>query len=201
MNNDLKRSTSDDEYYINTLFIVFHDYAGCRCAFRNLCIMSGFILAEQCVEKLLKAWIYVKSGEVKKIKGQDPHCLEALADRSMNFDSGPIDFSKWRPLLGKLTDSFNGKYADGKKSGKRDSKSSRELDSIDELVCKLLSALPARNGFLTEFELVAAEVISPEIHWIVSENKYFGDVLEGSRSELGDFVMMHIEKSIMFRLG
>lgn len=113
------------------------DYLAARCLIMNA-LFSGFTLASQAVEKLLRALIYLETG--KKIKNKeifhDPFQLKEVIR---------IDSPKFDKTLKKLADHYSSRYHDGKIKYDTNGASTEELDDIDNIWVFLIKKLPLPN--------------------------------------------------------
>src|SRR5436309_1486797 len=84
------------------------DYAAARCAVLNG-HFSGFILAEQAAEKLLKAYVYMalKTTGIPKLGHRLGDALELVKDKYPHLNLG-----RHQKILLRLQDYFEGKYPD-----------------------------------------------------------------------------------------
>jgi hypothetical protein len=114
------------------------DYFACRCCILNA-LHSGFRLASEAVEKLLKALIYLTTGEKTKLRGKDRHNPYLLKEelRAEHRDQVLDGFDD---LFRKLYDHYQSRYFDNPVTGK--GASSEELNQIDDLFIHLVETLP-----------------------------------------------------------
>jgi hypothetical protein len=124
----------------STLFVraAAEDYIAARCCLLNS-LLSGLVLAEQAIEKILKAYIYLQDPSIRLVSAE-LHSIELLATRvTAMFPqlTWPVEQS----FLEKLTLYFNTKYPDAKSEHPR-SRSTAELISLDILFIYLCVELP-----------------------------------------------------------
>jgi hypothetical protein len=167
----------------------FQDYAGSRCLILNH-LPAGFVLAQQAVEKLLKAYLRTSHPSVWKFVGKggltDPllhvtpsHDLLAHATLVETHFPRVQILSKYSWLLRELSLSFERKYPDNQApSG---SSTTEWLRSIDELVVDLALKVPAdsktlwRIGvFHSAWPLVlSGQADPPWSIWVRKDNEAF----------------------------
>ena len=114
------------------------DYFACRCCILNG-LSSGFRLASEAVEKLLKASIFLRTGTQSRLKGHDRHNPYRLKEelKSAHVDS---TLDGYDPLLKKLHDHYQSRYPDNQTTGR--GASGEELAEIDALFLYLVETLP-----------------------------------------------------------
>jgi len=131
---------SKNQYATMMFMSASNDYIASRCCVLNG-LSSGFVLACQAIEKLLKAFIYLETGERTKLTGADKHNPFKLKEQLLKVKKYELD--KFDNLLKKLYDHYQSRYYDNKISGQ--GSSSSELNTIDELWVYLIEALPIPN--------------------------------------------------------
>jgi len=114
------------------------DYVACRCCILNA-LHSGFRLASEAVEKLLKAFIYLETGARSALKRNDRHNPYLLKQELKVAHPDP-KLDNFDDLLKKLYDHYQSRYFDNPTTGK--GASSEELDEIDDLFVYLIETLP-----------------------------------------------------------
>jgi HEPN domain-containing protein len=145
---------SDNKYAGMMIFAATDDYTAARCCIGNA-LFSGFILAAQAIEKLLKALIYLESG--KGLKGHNPF---ELKEKLKGLKDNHLD--QYDDVLKKLHDHYQGRYYDNVTTGK--GASSEELLEIDALWLELMEKMPVPDEakYRTAFFSFLAE---PNPHW------------------------------------
>jgi hypothetical protein len=114
------------------------DYFACRCCILNA-LHSGFRLASEAVEKLLKAFIFLQTGTKSTLKGRDRHNPYLLKEE-LKASRPDQKLDSYDDLLHKLYDHFLSRYYDNPVTGK--GASGEELPKIDELFLYLVETLP-----------------------------------------------------------
>jgi hypothetical protein len=114
------------------------DYIACRCCILNK-LHSGFRLASEAIEKLLKAFIFLETGAETTLRGNDRH-NPYLLKQELNGVRPDPKLDNFDDLLHKLHDHFQSRYYDNRTTGK--GASSDELDQIDDLFVYLTEMLP-----------------------------------------------------------
>lgn len=114
------------------------DYFACRCCILNA-LHSGFRLASEAVEKLLKAFIFLQTGTKSTLKGRDRHNPYLLKEE-LKASRPDQKLDSYDDLLHKLYDHFLSRYYDNPITGK--GASGEELPKIDELFLYLVETLP-----------------------------------------------------------
>ena len=129
---------SNNQYLMMMFATASEDYFACRCCILNM-LSSGFRLASQAVEKMLKAHIFNATGQESRLRGQERHnpYLLKVESTAARPDKRLDDFDE---LLKKLYDHYQSRYYDSPTSGK--GASSEELRDIDELFVYLVESLP-----------------------------------------------------------
>jgi len=135
--------------------LMFHDagsdYFACRCCILNG-LHTGFRLASEAVEKLLKAFIYLATGSKTNVKRDGLHNPYVLK-QELTTAHPDQKLDGFDDLLKTLHDHYQSRYFDNPTTGK--GASSKELDQIDELFLYLAETLPMpdevkyRGGFFT----------------------------------------------------
>lgn len=114
------------------------DYVAARCCILNG-LFAGFTLASQAIEKLLKAIIYLETGEEMK-RWHDPYKLKEKLKEKKDYNLDNFDTT-----LKKLYDHYLSRYHEDNPrihSDGTSGASSEELKSIDELWFTLVEKLP-----------------------------------------------------------
>jgi hypothetical protein len=115
-----------------------HDYFSCRCCILNG-LSSGFRLASEAVEKLLKAFIFLQTGARPLLRGKDRHNPYLLKEELRASRPDPM-LDSHDDQFHKLHDHFLSRYYDNPTTGK--GASADELPLIDELFLHLVETLP-----------------------------------------------------------
>jgi hypothetical protein len=175
--------------YATMMFgIAGDDYVASRCCILNG-LFPGFVLACQAIEKLLKAFIYLETGnqpghEHNPFKLKEG--LQEIQDYGLN---------KFDDLLKKLYDHYQDRYYDNKTSGK--GALSSELNAVDELWVYLIKLLPMpdevkyRLRFFAELFDENSRKYWRFYEWAIKANKALSsniDTMEGRYRE----VMQHL---------
>lgn len=174
----------------------FEDYAAARCLLING-LFSGMILAQQAIEKVLKAYLSISHSPGTKLIGKkglrkgelgitDSHDLVAYA--RLVEDTFPelnlYILQDFQPMLQNLSYCFEGKYPDSKSP--ITSLTTAWLGDIDRLMVMLSVALPQesslrwRNGiFQVSWPLVlVGQPDPPRSKWVREGNASFFSALE-----------------------
>ena len=119
------------------------DYVAARCCLLNY-LFSGLPLAAHAVEKMLKAFIFLSSGAKTTLKSRNgdlhnPYLLKQELRRT--YADSKLD--SFDDLLKKLFQHYQSRYHDNPNQAK--SRSSAELQKIDELFVYLLATVPMPN--------------------------------------------------------
>lgn len=114
------------------------DYVACRCCILNA-LHSGFRLASEAIEKLLKAHIFLVTGARTKLTRKDLHNAYALK-QELNAVVNDKKLDSFDDVLKKLHDHYQSRYFDNPVTGR--GASSEELPRIDELFLYLVETLP-----------------------------------------------------------
>ncbi len=137
------------------------DYVAARCCILNG-LFAGFILASQAIEKLLKAIIYLETGEEMK-RSHNPYELKEKLKKIKDYSLDGFDLT-----LKKLYDHYLSRYhednprihADGSSGG-----SSEELKLIDELWFTLVEKLPMPDEVKYRMAFFA-DLFEPNPYWL-----------------------------------
>jgi hypothetical protein len=138
------------------LLKAFDDYAGARCLLLNF-LPSGFLLAQQGVEKMLKAYLKIaypdrkifigknglKAGEIEVVASHDLVAHARLVEESFPQLNLKI-LADYQWLLEKLSYCFYGKYPDSGSSFA--SSTTAWLADIDSLMVRLSLSLPIEES-------------------------------------------------------
>ncbi|HET6842505.1 MAG TPA: hypothetical protein VFK06_12605 [Candidatus Angelobacter sp.] len=130
---DVAQYWFENKYAAMMIFKATSDYTAARCCILNA-LFSGFMLASQAIEKLLKAMIYLESHREMK-SCHDPFSLKEQLKSLRDYDLDKYDF-----ILKKLYDHYQSRYHDNKTTGA--GASSTELPDIDALWLELIHKLP-----------------------------------------------------------
>jgi hypothetical protein len=156
------------------------DYFACRCCILNG-LHSGFRLGAEAVEKLLKAFIYLKIGAKSTLRGKDRHNPYLLKQELKAVHPDPI-LDNFDDLLKTLYDHYQSRYYDNPTSGK--GASSAELDEIDDLFVYLIETLPMPNEVKYRCMFFAflcdgnARRHWRNHHWATEKNRALGGKME-----------------------
>lgn len=112
-------------------------YIAARCCLLNR-LFVGLTLAAEAVERLLKGFIYLETGQKLNVKGKDAHNPFALKEQLKRARDYKLD--KYDDLLKRLYSYFQDRYYDNPNRSMK--KSTGELIEIDELWSKLIDLLP-----------------------------------------------------------
>ncbi len=163
------------------------DVYGCGfglCCLSLLCpntLHTGFRLGSEAVEKLLKAFIFLKAGARTKLRGNDRHNPYLLKEelKAVHPDS---KLDAYDALLHKLYDHYQSRYFDNIVTGK--GASSEELPQIDELFIYLIETLPMPDEVKCRtmfFTILCEERIRQHwrsYHWATVHNRALGGKME-----------------------
>jgi HEPN domain-containing protein len=154
------------------LQVATHDYVAARCCLLNG-LLSGFVLAHEAIEKLLKACIYLADPNFRPGASEE-HRLEVLADHVHRLHPA-VEFSEDELLyLKKLTTYFETKYPDAKVP-RPSSVSTAELVQIDQLFVRLsfeIPLVPELKWRIGIFNLVGADQAQERTltRWLRTDN-------------------------------
>lgn len=148
------------QYANMRFFDATNDYTAARCCILNG-LFSGFALATQATEKLLKAIIFLETSE-KMRTCHDPYKLKEKLKKAKDYDLDSFDNT-----LKKLNDHYLARYhedsprihADGSSGA-----SSEELPIIDELWFILAEKLPMPDEIKYRMKLFA-DLFEPNPGW------------------------------------
>lgn len=152
------------------------DYGAARCAVLHG-MFSGFVLAEQAVEKLFKAYLYAASpdGQIRRFG----HDMGRLAD-AVTHVYPALSLKKHEWVYLRLQDYFDGKYPDARTKGMGPRRTT-ELQAVDELAISLFVQIPFEEPFnrsLGIFPILYPHpdnpgVVLPAYDWIAKNNLAF----------------------------
>lgn len=163
----------DNQYATMMLMGASLDYVACRCCILNK-LHSGFRLASEAVEKLLKAFIFVATGAEPTLRGNARHNPYLLKQELIGVHPDH-KLDSFDDLLRKLHDHFQGRYYDNPTTG--EGASSDELDQIDDLFVYLMEALPMpdevkyRCRFFDDLCDVELRGYWRNYHWATESNR------------------------------
>jgi hypothetical protein len=148
------------------------DYAACRCCILNS-LHSGFRLASEAVEKLLKAHIFLAAGTKTKLQRGSLH-NPYLLKQELNGARPDRSLDSFDDVLHQLHNHYQSRYFDN--PGQRKGASSEELARIDELFVYLVETLPmpAEVKYRSAFFAFLCEENSgywQYRHWATVDNK------------------------------
>jgi hypothetical protein len=162
-----------NRYAIMMFHIAASDYFACRCCILNM-LSSGFRLASEAVEKLLKATIFLRSGAKCKLEASKRHNPYLLKEELKSACLDPT-LDGYDALLNKLHDHYQSRYPDNRTTGR--GSSSQELPEIDALFLHLVEALPMpdevkyRTKFFTELCDEDSRLYWRNYYWAVECNQ------------------------------
>jgi HEPN domain-containing protein len=162
-----------NQYAMMMLLVAGSDYFASRCCILNM-MSSGFRLASEAAEKLLKAYIFLETKEPTKLKGNDRHDPYSLKEELQSaLKARDTELDNFDGLLHKLFGHYQSRYPDNKGQGPA---SSEELPQIDELFIYLIEKLPMpdevkyRSGFFTELCDSNARQFWRNYYWATERN-------------------------------
>ena len=148
------------------------DYVSARCCILNA-LFPGFGLACQAIEKILKAFIYLETGEESKLKYSDKHKPFELKEELKKVKDHGLD--KYDDLLKILHEHYQSRYYENPTSGR--GASSKELVEIDNLWVYLVEILPMpdevkyRMKFFHDLCDADARIYWHDYEWLIQNNK------------------------------
>jgi hypothetical protein len=167
----------------------YQDYSGSRCLLLNH-LPTGFVLAQQAVEKLLKAFLRISHPKTSKFVGKSgltPPVLPVAPSHDLLAHATLVEAhfpqiklsSKYSWLLRELSLNFERKYPDS--NAPHSSSTTEWLRSIDELVIELSLNVPIdvetrwRTGvFYSAWPLVLSDQPDPPWSiWVRDRNEAF----------------------------
>ncbi len=131
---DINIFCQNNQYATMMFTTASSDYVASRCCILNGLLRCGFVLSCQAIEKILKVFIFLETKEKIK-KGHNPFCLKEKLKETKDYK-----LDKFDNLLKRLYGHYQSRYHDNEDSSR--SKSSKELDEIDELWVHLIGAIP-----------------------------------------------------------
>ena len=137
------------------------DYVAARCCILNG-LFAGFTLASQAIEKLLKAIIYLETGEKMKSR-HNPYELKEKLKGIKDYNLDDFDLT-----LKKLYDHYLSRYHEDNPrihADRSSGASSEELDSIDELWFILVEKLPIPDEVKYRMAFFA-DLFEPNPYWL-----------------------------------
>jgi hypothetical protein len=172
---------SRDKPYAMMMFMsASEDYTASRCCILNM-LQTGFRLASESVEKLLKAFIYLETGERTRLIRNDLHNpLRLKQELRQTHQDQRLD--AFDPLLMRLFDHFQTRYYDNATSG--EGASGDELAQIDSLFIYLVETLPMpdevkyRSKFFADLFEPNARKYWRSHYWITERNLALAPKLE-----------------------
>ncbi len=165
------------------------DYPAARC-----CILfglsTGFRLASESIEKLLKAAICFESGVKPTGSNSLLHNPFLLKEKLKNTRDYGLD--KYDDQLKKLNDHYQSRYHDNATSGA--GASSDELLQIDEIWLLILESLPIPEESLYKsylfgqlFDEISLKYYGANHLWLTKENAAFAPKLDGFKKRYDEF--------------
>lgn len=173
-----------NQYASMMFFNATDDYIAARCCILNG-LFSGFILACQSIEKILKSLIYLETGKATNLKRQDKHNPFKLKEELQKAKDYKLD--KFDALLKRLFDYYQRRYYDNKTSG-RGACCGPELDEIDKLWIYLVERMPipdevkCRSKFFTDLFDEGLREWQCDYYWIIRSNKALVRKTEGMKT-------------------
>ena len=149
------------------------DYLASRCCILNG-LFSGFRLASEAIEKILKAFIFLQTGAKSTLKGKDRHNPYLLKEE-LTASRPDSTLDSHDDLLLTLYEHFLSRYHDNPTSGK--GASGEELPRIDELFLYLVETLPMpdeakyRSAFFTDLCEENDRRYWRNYHWAMESNE------------------------------
>jgi hypothetical protein len=175
---DVSKYSADNQYATMMIYVATNDYAAARCCILNG-LFPGFMLASEAIEKLLKAAIFLESGEEMKSN----HNAFALKEKLKQSKDYGLD--KYDDQLNKLFDHYQSRYHDNPTTGK--GASSEELPQIDALWLELMEKLPIPDEvkYMTAFfsHLANPNPFWRNDHWLKFENQALSPKLDSIRAK------------------
>lgn len=155
-----------------------NDYIALRCLLLNGLISEGLTIAAQGVEKLLKAQYRIRGG-TKQFGGRQGlgHAIPDIADELRTSSAIQFDLSRFDRLFTSLLVNYELRYPDNwnKKNLTRWSRSSEEINEIDELILFLFDhfPIPREVNLLTcYFGIVADHLAKPDNPFLTNSFKW-----------------------------
>lgn len=167
------------------------DYVAARCCILNG-LFAGFTLASQAIEKLLKAIIYLETGEEMKT-WHNPYELKEKLKKIKDYDIDGFDLT-----LKKLYDHYLSRYHEDNPRTHADGSSgasSEELVFIDELWFTLIEKLPMPDEAKYRMAFLA-DLFEPNPYWLnrvwLTKNNSAFDKRKADLSEKYSNVRIHL---------
>lgn len=148
------------------------DYVASRCLILNVLFFSGFPLFSQSVEKMLKAFIYLETGQPTTLKRADRHNPYLLKEElQQRRDYGLTQFDT---ILKKLYGHFQQRYHDN--PDRSNGMGGNELDGFDGLWMHLFEVVPfpiqIKYRLTFTHRMFGSKVLAPQyFHWATEANK------------------------------
>jgi HEPN domain len=165
-NQEVTKYFSDHKYATLMIYGATADYTAARCCILNG-LFRGFMLASEAIEKLLKALIYLESGEEMK-SGHNVFALKEKLKQSRDYG-----LDRYDDQLNKLYDHYQSRYHDNPVTGK--GATSAEFPVIDNLWLELIEKLPVPDEvkYQTAFfsQLADPNPFWRNDHWLRFENQ------------------------------
>lgn len=170
----------------NWMYQAAEDYGAARCCLLNG-LFAGFLLAQQCVEKLLKTYmrIVVPNWDRRMSKTFAPVLPDVTSSHDLVAYAKEVDAAypsldllvSFEPLLARLSRRFEGKYPDTKAA--RGNADTGEVLELDELAILLFTqvGLPAKLKVRTGlypllWHLVdPLQAVRPASTWVLQGNE------------------------------
>jgi hypothetical protein len=170
---DVEEYSRKNQYAMMMFMGAGSDYIASRCCILNT-LFAGFRLASEAVEKILKAHIFLVTGEKTKLRGNDRH-NPYLLKQELNTVRQDRRLDTFDALLLKLYDHYQSRYFDNRVTGK--GASGDELIQIDELFIYLVETLPVSDEvkYRTAFIAHLCEANDRQVwrnhYWAVERNQ------------------------------
>jgi hypothetical protein len=136
-NREVGEYARSNQYAMMMFASASEDYFASRCCILNM-LSSGFRLASEAVEKMLKAFIYLATGQKSTLRGNDRH-NPYLLKQELTATHPDKTLDNFDTLLKKLHNHYQRRYFDNPTSG--EGASSEELRQIDELFVYLAETM------------------------------------------------------------
>lgn len=148
------------------------DYVASRCLILNILFFSGFPLFSQSIEKILKAYIHLETGQPTKLRGMERHNPYLLKEELQQYKD--YSLNQYDAILQKLYGHYQQRYHDN--SDKSTGMGGNELDGFDELWMYLFEAIPfpiqMKYRLTFTHRMFESKVLAPQYFiWATTANK------------------------------
>ena len=191
---EVQKYCRKNKYATMRFFEASDDYIAARCCILNG-LFSGFTLASQAVEKILKAFIYLES---KKEARRGHNLLELKNDLKKSKDCG---LDKYDNLLKKLYDHYLARYYEDDPGYHEDGTSgasSEELIEIDKLWLELVEKLPmpdeAKYRMKFFADLFEGNPYRNSKYWVTRKNQVLKKQISTMEKRYGEVFQYLYEK-------